>query len=232
MSICDNRTYKQSIYICAQANTSMNYNKIQPYSRNEKPFGKTWEEWTTKWWQWLLSIPRHHNPCLDQYGENFNLNQLDPNVLFLAGSLAGSRPVERTITIHQGKAVLFPIINFITSYADAYALRSEKELLSYAKSNIDDIVKKEVSINGINFNELENYRVQSKVFVVTFPEDNVYGLEPGSTIGASDGYWFFLKPLQPGTYDIRTAGSCLSGKITIKAMLHLDVKESYTTAYT
>jgi hypothetical protein len=199
------------------------YNKVQLYSRNEKPFGKTWEEWTTKWWQWLLSIPRDRNPCLDDTGEEFNLNQFDPNVLFLAGALAGSGPVERTIRTRLGKAVLFPVINFITSYAEEPSLKNEEELLSFAKSNIDDIVKKEASINGINFTDLENYRVRSKVFVVTFPEDNVYRLESGSTIGASDGYWIFLKPLPPGTYDIRTAGSCLSGKITINAILHLEV---------
>ena len=166
------------------------------YSREEKPFGKTWEEWTAKWWQWLLSIPRDHNPGLDQTGENFNLNQLDPNVLFLAGALAGSAPVERTITINTGKAVLFPVINFVTSYAEEPSLKSEEALLSNAKSNIDDISKKEASINGVNFTDLEKYRVQSKVFDVTFPEDNVYGLGPGPTMGASDGYWIFLKPLR------------------------------------
>jgi hypothetical protein len=194
------------------------------YSREEKPFGKTWEEWTSKWWRWLLSIPRDHNPGLDQTGENFNLNQLDPNVLFLAGALAGSAPVERTITINTGKAVLFPVINFVTSYAEEPSLKSEEALLSHAKSNIDDISKKEASINGVNFTDLEKYRVQSKIFDVTFPEDNVYGLGPGPTMGASDGYWIFLKPLRPGTYDIRTAGSCLSGRITINVMLHLDIK--------
>ena len=89
------------------------YNEVRMYSREEKPFGKTWEEWTAKWWQWLLSIPRDHNPGLDQTGENFDLNQLDPNVLFLAGALAGSGPVERTITINTGKAVLFPVINLL-----------------------------------------------------------------------------------------------------------------------
>lgn len=193
------------------------------YSREEKPFGKTWEEWTAKWWQWLLSIPRNHNPGLDQTGENFDLNQLDPNVLFLAGALAGFAPVERTITINTGKAVLFPVINFITSYAEEPSLKSEEALLSHAKSNIDDISKKEANINGVNFTDLEKYRVQSKVFDVTFPEDNVYGLRPGPTMGASDGYWIFLKPL-PGTYDIRIAGSCLSGRITINVMLHLDIK--------
>jgi hypothetical protein len=203
------------------------YEKVQLYSRNEKPFGQSWEEWTIKWWQWLLSISRNHNPGLDQTGENFNVNQVDPNVLFLAGVLAGSAPVERTITIHPGKAVLFPIINFITSYAEEPSLKSEQELLLCAKSNIDDIAKKEASINGINFTDLEKYRVQSKAFTITFPEDNIYGLEPGPTIGASDGYWIFLKPLETGKYDIRTAGSCLSGRITINVILHLEVKQTY-----
>jgi len=179
------------------------------------------------WWQWLLSISRDRNPALDRTGKNFNVNQLDPNVLFLAGVLAGSGSVERTIMMNKGKAILFPIINFITSYAEEPSLKSEEELLFYAKSNIDDIAKKEASINGINFRNIETYRVQSKVFTLIFPEDNVYGLEPGSTIGASDGYWIFLKPLRTGKYDICTIGSCLSGRITINVTLHLEVKPTY-----
>jgi hypothetical protein len=56
-----------------------------------------------------------------------------------------------------GKAVLFPVINFITSYAEEPSLKTEEALLSYAKSNVDDIAKKEASINNVNFTDLEKY---------------------------------------------------------------------------
>src|SRR4051812_33030806 len=89
------------------------------YPRNANPFGKTWEEWTARWWQWMLSIPKEQNPGNDKTGSYFNLNQNDPDVLFLAGTHRGSDPAERTIIISTGKAILFPVINFTTSYAEA-----------------------------------------------------------------------------------------------------------------
>ena len=55
------------------------------YSRDDKPFSKTWEEWTSKWWQWLLSIPKESNPGIDATGEKFDANQNDSDVVFLVG---------------------------------------------------------------------------------------------------------------------------------------------------
>ena len=62
------------------------------FARNEKPFGDSWEQWTTKWWQWLLSIPKDVNPALDNTGELFSLATQDKNskVIFLPGNLGGT----------------------------------------------------------------------------------------------------------------------------------------------
>ena len=62
--------------------------KFEVFTRQENPFGKTWEQWTIEWWHWLLSIPKQNNPALDETGENFavNFNNNDNNVIFLAGA--------------------------------------------------------------------------------------------------------------------------------------------------
>ena len=58
--------------------------KFEVFTRQENPFGKTWEQWTIEWWHWLLSIPKQNNPALDETGENFavNFNNNDNNVIF------------------------------------------------------------------------------------------------------------------------------------------------------
>ena len=192
------------------------------YSLDEQPFGKSWEKWTIRWWQWFLSIPKENHPAYDDSGERWAINQEDHNVLFLTGTTGGK--VERTITIPAGKAVLFPIINFTTSYSEDPGLKTEAELISHAKSNIDDIVKKEVNIDGVSLIISEKHRVKSPPFDFSFPTNNIYGVKDGPTRGVGDGYWIFLTPLSQGKHSIRTYGSCLSGRIQIDVNMELIVK--------
>ena len=59
-------------------------NVISLFARNQKPFGKTWEQWTIEWWQWLLSYPKEINPAYPGTGLSFAIH--NNNVIFLAGS--------------------------------------------------------------------------------------------------------------------------------------------------
>ena len=97
-----------------------------------------------------------------------------------------------TITIPAGKAVLFPVINFTTSYSEDPSLKTEDETILHAKSNIDDIVKKEANIDGASLLISEKHRVQSPPFDFSFPANNIYGVKDGSTRGVGDGYWILF----------------------------------------
>jgi hypothetical protein len=202
---------------------SNNSNIPTMYSLDEQPFGKSWQEWTTQWWQWFLSMPKKNHPVYDNTGKKWAISQGDPNVLFLAGTTGGK--VERIITIPAGKAVLFPVINFTTSYSEDPGLKTEAELISDAKSNIDDIIKKELNIDGVSLHISEKYRVKSPPFDFSFPTNNIYGVKDGPTRGVGDGYWIFLTPLSQGKHNIRTYGSCLSGRIQIDVNMELIVKD-------
>lgn len=195
---------------------------INLYSIGEQPFGNSWKEWTTRWWQWFLTLPKKSNPAFDETGERCTIGQTDPNVWFLAGTIGGK--AERTITILAGKAVLFPVININTSYAENPNLKTDEELTSYAKSQIDDIARKEANIDGVDLVISENHRVQSPPFDFSLPADNIYDVPGGYTRGVGDGYWVFLRPLSPGRHDIRTFGSCMSGRVQIGVIIHLTVK--------
>jgi hypothetical protein len=193
------------------------------HRRDDIPHGKTWEEWTAEWWQWILSIPKTHNPIYDLNGEKSCYNRNDENVVFLAGTPGGR--AERRVTIPQHKSIFLPVINCTTSYAENPSLKTEAEMFAFVQSNIDDIRHKSASIYGLDIVNLENYRVRSGVFKVTFPENNIFDAEPGETIAVSDGYWLFMKPFGIGSHNIRTFGSCLSGRITIDVAYDIIVKE-------
>lgn len=200
--------------------------KIHPFSMmyrpDERPFGRSWEEWATKWWQWFLSISIENHPACDKTGEKAGLNQNDPNVWFLAGTTGGS--AERAITIPADKAVFFPIINVTTSYLENTSLKTEEDMSSFINAHMRDIAKKEASIDGETLTISEDYRVGSPPFEFSFPANNIYGAQKGVTKGVGDGYWIFLKPLSPGIHYIITSGACMSGKVRINVNIKLIVE--------
>jgi hypothetical protein len=197
------------------------------FTRTEKPYGYSWEEWTIRWWNWLLSIPKHSNPALDVTGELFSLGTLDKGseVIFLPGNLGGY--TVRTYILPSGKALLIPIINFTTSYSEEPDLKTELDLLSRANKDIDDIVEIFAEVDGHPIYNLEEYRVRAPPFETFVISENIFNVTPGQTTAVSDGYWIFLRPLSTGTHEIHTIGSCSSGKTRVDSKLYLTVKKMW-----
>jgi hypothetical protein len=193
------------------------------FQSKERPLGHTWQYWTTKWWQWFLSIPKADNPTMDTARENFSLNRSHPNVWFLATTIGGR--VERTVRITSGKALLFPIINVTISNAEDPTVTTETDMISFVKKHMDDIIEKRASIDGEELLISEKFRFESPPFKFSFPPNNIFGAHEGPTRGAADGYWIFMRPLQPGIHNISTFGSCMSGKIQIEAGIKLIIEE-------
>jgi hypothetical protein len=187
-------------------------NNLVVFPPDSNPYGVSYAEWTAKWWQWVLSIPKESNPVLDENGKNCAQGQSGP-VWFLAGTAEGS--AERTCTIPAGKAILFSILNYGATFADEPAIKSEQELVSLGKREMDAISSLEVTVDGVKLNGLQRYRVQSPIFDVVLPENNLFGGEAGPTRGVGDGYWLFLEPLHKGKHKIHSFGSCLAGTVNI-----------------
>ncbi len=181
---------------------------INLYSYDEKPFGKSWEKWAAIWCNWLLSIPRNRNPAVDVTGENSSHNQRDENVWFLAGTFGNNIPVRRKCVIPKSKAILFPIANKEDSFAEDPDLINEEELARRARNSMDRLIYLQLNVDGKRFVNINEYRVHSEFFDLTFPENNVYDVKPGITRSICDGYWAFLKPLPVGSHEI-----CFSASI-------------------
>ena len=198
------------------------------YSVDEKPNGLTYGNWTAKWWQWFVSIPQDVNPAGDFTGKYCGQNQDGP-VWFLTGTFGGA--AERTCKIPAGKAILFPVLTTECSYLESPELKTESELLTCAKQGQDAGSKTmAAAVNGTQLKNLENYRVQSHLFDLTFPENNVFSVAPGKTKAVSDGFWVFLEPLPSGNHDIDHSGSVLDptgvNSYNSQAKYHLIVNNS------
>lgn len=178
-------------------------NAVDLFTTESSPFGTSYGNWTARWWQWALSMPQDVNPVGDRTGEYCAQNQGGP-VWFLAGTFGGS--AERSCTIPEGKALLFAPINVECSYAEFPDLKSEVDLRECAKSGQDIVTELDVTIDGVKVENLQDYRIQSPLFNLTLPEDNVFGLPATTTEAVSDGNWVFLKPLPAGNHTIHSKG--------------------------
>jgi len=186
---------------------------ISVFPIESSPYGLTYSEWSARWWQWLLSVPRSRSPAFDRSGDNANVNQFDPNVFFLCQTIDSIKEdrttQDRAITMRAGRSVFMPIINWVSVlHVDG---QTDEELVSVAKKRMDVVSELQVVIDGVTIKEgLEQYRVGSPSFDVVVPEDNIFGLSPGLRHFVSQGYWIFLKPLEKNT-KLSTFGSCSSG---------------------
>lgn len=163
------------------------------FSHDSKPFSFTLGEWTAKWWQWIISISKTNNPGNDLTGEYCGQGQQGP-VWFIVGTFENFQTAERKCTLPKEKAILIPVINSEKSYAEFPELKDENAVRSRAKDAIDRVTKKIIIIDGKEIKNLQDYRVQSPLFNVVFPEDNIYGVKAGITQAVSDGYWILLRP--------------------------------------
>ena len=181
------------------------------YERNIHPFGKPWEKWAAMWCSWMLSVPKDKNPSLDLTGEHCCINQNDENVWFLTGTFGNIIPVKRKCRIPERKAIFFPVLVKEDSLAEDSDLLTELELIRRSRDAINRVLRMQATIDGQKVDSLHNYRIQSEVFDLTFPENNVYGVKPGLTRSVCDGHWLFIKPLPMGKHHI-----CFQGETSLQ----------------
>jgi len=179
------------------------------------------EEWSIRWWRWLLSIPRVHNPALDSTGMKSGVSQENVGVFFLCQTLGNSKTqIFRKASVPRGKTLFMPIINWISvSGIDGDTLQ---QLNSVAKKKIDAVTDLQLKVNGRAIEDIGRLRIRSPCFDVVLPEDNILGLVSGRRTCVSDGYWVFLKP-EGNAMTLRTFGSCSSGVNKIGIAYYLTI---------
>lgn len=200
---------------------------------NSKAFGATYGEWAARWWQWAYKQPVDTNPLFDETGARI-ANGQSGKVWYLGGVFNVSGSAVRTGTVPAGKALFFPILNF---EADNLAPPidpplDEAGLRALAGGIMDTATDLSAEIDGRSVNNLAAYRVQSPVFDVTFPDNNIFqffGFDvPAGTYSmpdgfVDDGYYLMLHPLSAGRHTIHFHGSVPAFGFTLDITYNLTV---------
>jgi len=184
------------------------------YPATAKPFGKTYAEWTAKWWKWALALPVDGHP-FDASG--FDCDATDNGqsgpVWFVA--LSSSPPmVERSCTIPPGKAVLVSLANVECSsleptFPDGTGGQTEEERRACATFFANHVVVSSLfcTIDGKAVKHLGHFRFPSAQFTFTAPTPWIFGATGGTGKSVSDGYFVMLKPPAPGTHTASCGGT-------------------------
>jgi len=175
---------------------------IKLFTENDTPYGKSLQQWSNRWWNWMVGQPKTTNPAMDDRGSYANNCQTYEDVYFLCGTTT-TKTVKRECTVPDGKAILMPVICFEYSLLEDTNVKNPHDLLGLATRDLIKYNKISAKING---NEITPdsgiIRIRSPHFTITLPEDNVWGVGNGFTFAAADGYWIFIRDLDPESYDI------------------------------
>ena len=198
-----------------------NNNAIRIFSVESAPFGLQFSEWCVRWVKWCLEQPIETNPAMDATGRNCCQNQSGP-VWFLAGTFGG--PATRKCTLPMEKAIMFPVIEKECSFAEDKDISTEADLISRTTDQTSNISHLEASVDGVTLQDLRRYRVQTHVFDLVFPKNNVYSVQEGPTRATSNGFWVFLEPLCVGEHKIYFKGVHRHPDFHTEVTYHLHIK--------
>ncbi|MDI3285319.1 hypothetical protein [Polyangium sp. 15x6] len=180
----------------------------------EAETGKTYGEWSAKWWKVMLAIPIDTNPTFDTTGANCGFGET-ADMFFLAGEGSGTA-VTRTCTVPATKPLFFPIINVECSNVEKAPFRGKDDeaRAACAAHFADDIGINtlKVTLDGGDVHNLHRFRAASPPFDFTMPKNDNILFVPGKTSGrsASDGYWVMLE-LPPGDHELHFEGAFTKG---------------------
>ena len=136
------------------------------FALDSKPYGSTYEDWTIKFWQWLLPIPADKNPMTDTTGERCRENQNSSSPIFFLVFLGGGSAV-RTCDVPVGKAILVPVNVVECSFAEMN-VKTEEELRRCAEEDESSNPGLFLSVDRKQFKDLETYRVIQEHLTLIF----------------------------------------------------------------
>jgi hypothetical protein len=210
---------------------------------NRDAFGRSYEEWSVAWWQWVFSLPAnqpdgHPHPLFDTTGADCDEGQKG-KVWFLGGIIVleggTGEGIVRDCAIPKGTALFFPIINSEADnipgdYPPATTLK-ESKLTKLCRDNVKDPAALTVELDGQPLQHLNRYAIKPTLFSYKVPShgsiDSFFGIpftgkvpEPGAV---SCGYYIFLNPLSTGEHTLLIAATNSSETFKFDVTYNLSV---------
>jgi hypothetical protein len=183
-------------------------NTVGIFPPDSKPFGLSYEDHIKNYWKYAISLPNNVNPWNDQTGKMCRNGQEAGNSSIFYLPTGGGGNFTRVCKIHAGVGIFIPILVGEISLLESGKNAKAEDLAVFAKNDQDNMHVFTLAIDDkkLGTEDMRKYGIVTGLFNLTFPQNNLFGTEPGSTLAAADGYYVITEPLAKGTYVIRTYG--------------------------
>jgi hypothetical protein len=168
----------------------------QLYLKDSSPYGIPYADWTKKWWQWDISVPKAEHPQTNP--KVVCATKVSGQVSFLVHNLQG--PSHYSCTIPANNAILVPISPATCTSIEAHSIKLA-DLIHCADEGNHPITFK-ATFDGVPLTNLENNYATTNIFNMTVPNDNFELLKGGTYPTAGAGYYVFLKPIPVGEHTL------------------------------
>lgn len=205
----------------SHASQNLAANSVDLLPINSNPFGRSYEEYIINYYKFTYKYPLEGNPAEDPTGEHCTLGQnVSSYPIFYLHANAGGNSV-KSCNMPSGMGLFIPILQAFSSTAEEPKATVE---------GLRDTVTEDISctdglsliINDKKFSyeELQEFRVITKDFLIDLPERNMVTIDPGIETFVTDGFQVITSPLEPGNYVVKFNGTTTElgtepGKCTI-----------------
>ena len=150
---------------------------------------------------------------------------------FLAGYFGTpAQAITRTLNVPEGKLLFFPVINYVDINTPNIPPQGPenipvRQLRAECAAFINKVTNVWVKLDGRDIKRVQ--RVQSEVFDVTLPLDNIFGVtvasNPVYSPAVDDGYYVLIGPLDVGFHVLQFHAENTSQSITQDVTYQLTV---------
>jgi hypothetical protein len=188
---------------------------IDVFHKDELPFGKPYEQWVQDWWRWNAAIPGDPETTFAGVKENGCLiNKEGPVAMLIDPAIGGQHHQRCEISSNQG--ILFPAWsaecdgsvkgNENMSFQELSKCARDQDMGKVTvKAWVDNKPIAQVNAEDLKTTNLINAtELSTRGFNITTPENSNLAVDyPGTHLGATHGWYIFLKPLPVGEHTVR-----------------------------
>jgi hypothetical protein len=172
-----------------------------------QPYGRSYGEWATAWWQWAVAQPFEGHPLFDFLSPADCDVKQHGRVWFLGGTFASMPGIVRECVVPAGTALFFPIINAAWFGFAEDPPEQKTEQFIRAQVACGDY-KVRAKIDGVRVKHIRRYFVQSPIFEAPAPDGNIItGVEQILAPNVDQGFYLMLRPLSVGEHTVQFRGS-------------------------
>jgi hypothetical protein len=169
------------------------------FSPHSRPYGRAYAEWFAEYQEWLNEIPTPVNPVTNPASPK-NCDVEDGRVTFIVAGADCKVPEHKAVAFSDA----FWECSTAEGLGDTYPELRACAVDGFATDFGRDVLKFTIRVDGRPIPRPRRWTVLTPIpsDLIDFPEDNIWGAEPGPSKSVTRGFFYILRPLPEGAHTI------------------------------